>query len=41
VLPDGKIIVVRPKSDDGRPTLEIQTTSATGRITYDKVRYGR
>ncbi|WP_279578843.1 RHS repeat-associated core domain-containing protein, partial [Pseudomonas amygdali] len=35
-LPDGRKIVVRPDSSDGRPTLEIQ--SGRNRV---KVRYGR
>lgn len=35
-LPDGKIIVVRPDSPDGRPTLEIQSGKKK-----DKVRCGK
>ena len=35
VLPDGRKIIVRPDSSDGRPTLEIQDKSR-----YIKVRYG-
>ncbi|OOK94408.1 hypothetical protein B0B36_22500 [Pseudomonas syringae pv. actinidifoliorum] len=36
ILPDGRKIVVRPDSSDGRPALEIQ--SGRNRV---KVRYGR
>jgi hypothetical protein len=35
-LPDGRRIVVRPNSQDGRPTLEIQNGKKR-----DKVRYGK
>lgn len=36
VLPDGRNVVVRPTSDSGKPTLEIQNPDRT-RI---KIRYG-
>lgn len=35
-LPEGKTVIVRPDSSDGRPTLEIQSGKK-----YDKVRYGQ
>jgi len=35
-LPDGRTIVVRPTSTDGRPTLEIQNGPARIKIRYEQ-----
>jgi hypothetical protein len=46
ILADGRTIIARSKSTkdkatgtDGPPTLEIQSTSASGRIKYTKFRF--
>ncbi|OCG19531.1 hypothetical protein A9G11_09925 [Gilliamella sp. wkB108] len=41
-LPDGRTIIVRTKSTDGRPTLEIQKKSESGKVTSaTKFRYDK
>jgi hypothetical protein len=40
-LPSGETIIVRPRSTDGRPTLQIQTKNSNGDVTRNiEIRYG-
>lgn len=39
-LPDGRTIIARADSSEGRPTLEIQTKNPSNNTSYLKIRYG-